>query len=76
MLVTDLQVMEKIVDSRKDLSWIGWDVVKYTKSNNAMFSPEGVYKDGQWFKKVVFPITENGWNIPSSIGQLNEKLEG
>jgi len=75
MLVTDLNYMEHIVSKRQDLEWQGWDVVKYTKSNSAMFSNDGVFKNGTWCKKKIFPITESGWIIPNSIGRLDAELE-
>jgi len=67
MLVSDLVKMEKIVDSRSDLKWSGWDVVKYKKSNSAQFSKDGVFKDGWWQQSVVFPLTDTGWDLPDSI---------
>jgi hypothetical protein len=76
MLVTDLKYMESIVSSRKDLDWDGWNVVQDTKSPGAMFKKDGVFKNGIWFKRVIFPITESGWNIPNKIGTKNEQLEG
>jgi hypothetical protein len=75
MLVVDLEHMEKIVMSRDDLEWDGWDVVKYTKNLNAHMSPDGVYKNGQWFKRKVFPVTNSGWSIPNSIGLADAKME-
>jgi hypothetical protein len=75
MLVTDLEHMEKIVAQRTDLEWEGWDVVRYNKSDKAMFSIDGVYKNGSWFKRKTFPITEIGWIIPNNIGGNNEFLE-
>jgi hypothetical protein len=75
MLVTDLKHMEKIVSSRGDLEWEGWNVVKYSKSEKSIFSVDGAYRKGYWCKKKVFPITENGWNVPDSIGKNNGLLE-
>ena len=75
MFITSLNKMEKIVDSSQDLSWNGWDVVKQTPSYNAMFSPDGVYRDGKWYKQKIFPITENGWNVPDSIGKRDAQME-
>ena len=71
MLVNNLQYMEGIVEKRNDLDWIGWDVVKYSKSSEAMFSSDGVFRNGQWYKRKIFPLTENGWNVPNSIGAIN-----
>jgi hypothetical protein len=67
--------MESVVSSNKELAWDGWNVIKDTKNPNAMFKKNGVFKNGEWFKRDTFPITENGWNIPNKIGIKNEKLE-
>jgi hypothetical protein len=75
MLVNDLSYMEHIVSQRHDLEWQGWDIVKYTKSNSAMFNQDGIFKNGSWYKKKVFPVTEIGWTIPNSIGRLDADLE-
>jgi hypothetical protein len=75
MLVNSLGQMEKIVGSSSQLEWEGWDVVKYTPSYNAMFSKDGAYRNGEWYKKKVFPLTENGWSLPDSIGKINAGME-
>ena len=75
MFITDLNEMEKIVNISRDLEWSGWDVIKYTSANNAMFSKDGVYKNNRWYKKQVFPITKQGWDIPDSIGKRNAQME-
>ena len=63
MLVTSLEEMESIVRSRGDLEWDGYDVIKYTNSDNAMYGVDGVLKNGKWMKKKVFPLTENGLSL-------------
>ena len=75
MLVTNLEYMESIVAQRPDLEWDGWNIVRYTKSDRAMFSSDGVYKNGMWYKRKTFPITEQGWSVPNSIGRHDEFLE-
>lgn len=75
MLVTSLEEMEQIVASRDDLVWDGWSVVKYTNSSNAMYSSNGTFYRGKWMKKEVFPLTENGWNLPNSIGRAHAQVE-
>jgi hypothetical protein len=75
MLVTSLEYMSEIVSKREDLEWHGWDVIKYTKSSSAMFSPDGVLKNGIWCKRKIFSLTESGWQIPNSIGRLDAELE-
>jgi len=76
MLVTTEQEMQAIIDSRADLEWDGWNVVKYTKSNNAMYSPDGIFIRGTWMKKKVFPITQDGWYLPNTIGRVDAQVEG
>ena len=75
MIVTNLEQMETIVSSRKDLSWDGWNVVKQSTSSNAMYSVDGEFKGGKWMKKKVFPLTETGWNISIVAGKHDAQLE-
>lgn len=76
MLVTSLEEMESIVASRSDLEWDGWNIVKFTASPNAMYSPDGVFYRGKWMKKKVFPLTEDGWYLPNTIGRVYAQVEG
>tara|TARA_R110000803_G_scaffold166778_3_gene230098 strand:- start:116 stop:334 length:219 start_codon:yes stop_codon:yes gene_type:complete len=68
MLVTNLEDMENIVRSNKDLSWDGWDVVKYKKNMLSQFNKSGSLRNGQWYSRSSFPLTESGWSIPNSLG--------
>ena len=76
MLVTSLEEMEQIVRSRGDLHWDGYDIVKYTNSDSAMFGSDGVFRNGKWMKKKVFPLTEQGWNLPNYFGRDYAQVEG
>lgn len=76
MLVVNQDEMEEIVRSRDDLEWDGWNIVKYTNSSNAMYSNDGVFRYGKWMKKKVFPLTEDGWYLPNTIGRLHAQVEG
>ena len=67
MLVSNLNQMEQIVDGHPDLSWDGWDVVLKRQSNNAQYDTKGVFINGQWYKKYIYPITESGWYIPEKF---------
>ena len=64
MLVTNLEDMQKIVDSQKDLSWDGWNVVEMYVSDKGATSKFGAYKNGKWHLKKVFTPSQNGWDIP------------
>ena len=76
MLVTSLEEMELIIRSRDDLSWDGWDVVKYTNSSSAMYAKDASFKNDKWMKKKVFPLTERGWELPNAIGRDYAQVEG
>lgn len=76
MLVTSLEEMESIIRSRGDLEWDGYNVVKYTNSSNAMYGIDGVFRNGKWMKKKVFPLTEEGWNLPNYFGREYAQVEG
>lgn len=67
MLVNSLNKMEQIVNGHPELSWNGWDVIRYRQNNNAQYDPKGVYRDGKWYKQYVYPITEDGWYLPESL---------
>jgi hypothetical protein len=75
MLVTSLEEMEHIVSSRGDLSWDGWDIVKYINNSNALYAKDSEFRDGKWMKKKVFPLTEDGWYLPNSIGREHVQVE-
>ena len=75
MLVTNLEDMEKIVASRDDLRWDGWNIVKYIDSSNALYAKDGEFREGKWMKKKVFPLTEDGWYLPNTIGRDYVQVE-
>jgi hypothetical protein len=74
MLINSLGQMEKIVESREDLEWVGWNVVRYF-GTSSFLSKDVVFKNGKWTKVKVYPITELGWNVPDSIGGSLAQLE-
>lgn len=76
MLVTSLEEMEAIVISRGDLQWDGFNVIKYTNSDSAMYGIDGAFVNGKWMKKKVFPLTEEGWNLPNYFGREHAQVEG
>jgi hypothetical protein len=76
MFVKNLDEMESIVSSNNNLGWNGWDVAKYSESNSAIYSKDAEFRNGKWMKKKVFPLTEQGWNIPNYIGRNSAQVEG
>lgn len=75
MLVTSLEEMDLIVSSSSELSWDGYNVVKYTNSNNAMYGIDGAFKNGKWMKKKTFPLTEEGWTLPNYFRREYAQVE-
>jgi hypothetical protein len=69
MLITDLNKMEQIVSSNPSLTWSGWDVIQLTQDDYAEYLSVGVFnrETSKWYKKTVFPCTEDGWDIPESV---------
>ena len=68
MIITDLNQMENIVNSRNDLEWEGWNVIRYTKNDASFMSSDGAFRNGQWHKKQVYELTEMGWKVPNNFG--------
>ena len=63
-MIKDLDIMEIIVAKNNNLSWDGWNVVELTPSKDAMFKTNGVFIDGKWYMKKLYPCNTNGWKIP------------
>ena len=61
--------MDEIVKANKSLSWDGWNVVQMVQDDYAEFLSVGTLDKltMQWYRKIVFPCTENGWDIPESV---------
>lgn len=63
-MIKDLETMEKIVASNKELSWDGWNVIELKPSHSAMFKPSGAFVNGKWHTKNIYSYGDKGWNIP------------
>ena len=55
MIVTDIQEMEKIVNSSNTLSWDGWDVVCHVQKDDSEFLSTGSFnkQNGKWYSRTV-----------------------
>ena len=65
VIVSNLDVMESIVENNENLSWDGWSVVELTKSDKGSTSNRGVLVNNKWHLKKMFVPSRNGWEIPS-----------
>ena len=64
MIISSLEKMESIVKNNKSLRWDGWNVVELIASQDAMFETNGVFINGTWYMKKLYPCNTNGWKIP------------
>lgn len=70
MIISDYDAMHDIVGSNKSLEWNGWDVVFDKQTPNGYSHFNGVFKNGQWFIRKTYRLTESGWDIPDRfVGQ-------
>ena len=67
MFVTDENVMEDIVSNNSNLSWEGWDVLRWEEKRNAMLNTKGRFRDGKWHLVTRFPLTSEGWKVPKFL---------
>jgi len=64
MIINTIEDMDNIIASNPSLSWSGWDVVYKKQDDYATYLYTGVFENGQWHNRVVFPLTSTGWDIP------------
>lgn len=69
MLIKDLDQMEKVVSSNKQLSWDGWDVLHRHESKRASVSKDGVFVNNKWYMQKRYKPSTNGWDIPDRYAQ-------
>lgn len=61
-----LKEAEKIVDNHPNLSWDGWTIEALTQDNNACLLTTGVFRNGTWHKRQLFPLKDNGkYDLPN-----------
>lgn len=71
MKISDMDQMEEIISSRKNLSWDGWDVVYLAQDDYGEYLPDGFFdrETKKWYRKSVYKYEADGWNIPDSVLQ-------
>jgi len=69
MKISDVNKMEEMVKANESLSWDGWNVIQMLQDDYAEFLPIGTFDKTtmQWYRKLVFVCTEDGWEIPESV---------
>lgn len=66
-VIRDLDAMESIVASNRQLEWDGWDVVHYRPKEASFMNPKGAFRNGVWNLATRYPVTEKGWVFPRRL---------
>ena len=73
MVVDNLELMEQIVESNKNLEWDGWTVVEYHQRPTSFYDANAVYRNGRWYKVSRYSVLGNGWTIPDRLFKAFER---
>lgn len=64
MLITSYEYAHQVVEKNNVLSWNGWDIVETKQNPAAEFTETGQRINGVWSYVNIYPLTENGWEVP------------
>jgi hypothetical protein len=69
MLISDMTVMERIIEKNENLHWDGWSVIHIVEDPSAEYDNSGYYNRalGKWFRKKSYLPDGIGWDIPDSV---------
>jgi hypothetical protein len=67
MKISKIEEAEEIVLKNKSLFWDGWDIIHYKKIEDGFTDSKSVYKENSWYKKEIFFLNKDGWNIPDRL---------
>lgn len=67
MIVENLEKMDQVVKSNKNLFWDGWTVVHKERTEKGRSSKQGQLIKGKWHIVKRFEPSRSGWNIPESL---------
>ena len=65
--VKSLDVMERLVQSRHNLIWDGWEVFRIRKHPTAFYYKDGRLINGRWFRTERIRLTREGWIVPGDL---------
>ena len=75
MIEMTLQQAESFVDNYSEAEWYGWDIHLFTKDNSAQYSPKGVRRNGQWYKRKIIAVSERGtYFVSNNHARLSKKI--
>lgn len=64
MININYEQAHKVVDSNKNLMWIGWDIIEYRYDNDAMYEKNSMRINGRWAKIKTYSLDNAGWKVP------------
>jgi len=67
MIIQTLHEMETIVENNDSLIWNNYDVCHLVEDKHGDLNSCGVYIDGSWYIRTVYPIQRTGWEIPDKF---------
>ena len=67
VVVKSLDLMERLVQSRYNLIWDGWEVLRIRKHPTAYYYKDGRLINGRWFRTERIKLTREGWIVPGDL---------
>ena len=67
VIVSDPDVMERLVQSSYNLVWDGWKVLRTRKHPTAYYYKDGRLIKGRWFRTEEIRLTREGWVVPGDL---------
>ena len=65
--VKSLDAMERLVQSRHNLIWDGWEVFRIRRHPTAFYYKDGRLINGRWFRTERIKLTREGWIVPGDL---------
>lgn len=69
MIIQSLDEAEIFVESHKNFSWDGWNIVYIVQDDYAEYLHTGFFdkESGKWYNRSIYRYSDSGWNIPDSV---------
>ena len=64
MRIKTEEEMDDIVTKHPELHWESWNVVRLQQDDYAEYLPNGLIRDGKWYRQTIYYPDSEGWDIP------------
>lgn len=71
MTISDLAVMDRVVQANAKLSWDGWDVRHLVPDDAAYYRTDGVRVNGKWYREKRYSPGVQGYTIPDRLVKVH-----